>query len=143
MAKVYVAGSLQNPRVLETALKLKEDGHETFVDWFSGGPEADVHWRSTAMAQGLTMREAVKGDYAQTILHFDERWMEWADVIVAVGPCGKSAHMEMVRFVERNKFAYLYLPEGDPERWDVMLGWITDIVYEFRELSNLIWEKYS
>ena len=96
MAKVYVAGSLQNPMVLDTAIDLRASGHEVFVDWFGGGPKADEHWRDTQIALGHNMREAIEGSYAQNILAYDERWMEWAECVVVVEPAGKSGHMELV-----------------------------------------------
>lgn len=141
MAKIYVAGSLQNSNVAATAMRLRDKGHEVFVDWFSGGPEADVKWRENEIRQGRNLREAVKGAYAQNILRFDETWMEWAECIVIVCPAGKSAHMELVHFLRNDKPGYVYLPDGDPDRWDVMLGWATDIFYDLEEMDAEIWNQ--
>lgn len=142
MAHVYVAGSMRNPRVLDVALRLRDRGHDVFVDWLSGGPQADEVWQETQQALGLNMRQAVGADYAQNILAFDERHLDRSDAVVVVGPAGKSAHMEAMRHVfKHGRVAYLYLPDGDPERWDIMTAWFTDIVYDFGELDTLLWEN--
>lgn len=124
--------------VLDTAIDLRASGHEVFVDWFGGGPKADEHWRDTQIALGHNMREAIEGSYAQNILAYDERWMEWAECVVVVEPAGKSGHMELVHFLKDGKPGYLYFPLGDPDRWDVMFGWATKIVYTMEELLDTL-----
>jgi len=39
--KLYLIGSLRNPRVPEVAEILRWNGHLVFDDWYAAGPEAD------------------------------------------------------------------------------------------------------
>jgi hypothetical protein len=53
MAKIYLIGSLRNPKIIETALKIRAAGHEVFDDWISAGPEADDYWQKYEQATQL------------------------------------------------------------------------------------------
>lgn len=138
MSKIYVAGSLRNPVVLETACKIKEAGHEVFVDWFGGGPGADDAWRDAEKALGFNLKQALRRPMAQNIIQFDTRWLDWSDIILVVKP-GTSSSMELARqLFHSKKPGYALFPDGDPERWDVMLAWATDIFYSVDEFLEEI-----
>ena len=50
--KLYIIGSLRNPRVPEVAKDLRESGYEVFDDWFAAGERADDSWQSYEKGRG-------------------------------------------------------------------------------------------
>ena len=61
MSKIYLIGSLRNPRVPEIAAKLRDAGHVVFDDWFAAGPEADDWWQKYEIARGHNFKEGLAG----------------------------------------------------------------------------------
>lgn len=123
--KIYVIGSLENPRVPSIAGTLREDGHEVFDSWYAAGPDADRYWRQYEEAKGLSFAEALSAPAAQNVLNFDRKWALWADVGVLVLPAGKSGHLELGAFwinVPGKQAHILLPPDFSPEKWDVMYG---------------------
>jgi hypothetical protein len=119
--KIYLIGSLRNPRVPEVSAQLREDGHDVFDDWYAAGPEADDYWQKYEIARGHTYSEALKGFAANHVYHFDKHHLDTADCAVLLLPAGKSGHLELGYIIGTGKPGYIVLDETKPvERWDVM-----------------------
>lgn len=124
---IYLIGSLRNPRVPELAGKLRARGHEVFDDWYAAGPEADDYWQRYEQARGNSYVEGLKGHAARHVFNYDRGHLDRMGVAVLVLPAGKSGHMEFGYMVGQGKPGFILL-DKEPERWDVMYGFATEVL---------------
>ena len=133
--KIYLAGRLRDPQVREVAEHLREQGFEVFDDWHASHPDADDKWREYEIERGRDYATAIQeSEYRKCVRDFDLKHLRQSDVLVVVGPVGKSAANEMGRMDELGK-PIVWLLEKDPERWDFMLDG-----YIVRSMMGLIEE---
>lgn len=140
MSKIYIIGSLRNPRPANVSILLrclfKEHAcylPEVFDDWQAAGPIADDSWRDYERAKGLSFQEALAGHAAKHVFAFDKKHLDEADAAVLVLPAGKSGHLELGYMIGKGKPCVILLECDDPERWDVMYqfaGLVTSSVKE-------------
>lgn len=139
MKKLYLIGSLRNPRIRDIGNAIREWGYDVFDDWHAVGPEADDHWRDYEKARGRSYAEALQGAAAQNTFHFDKRHLDAADAAILVAPAGKSAHMELGYMLGKGKPGFiLFYEEPEPERWDVMYLFATAVCSGLDELRQTI-----
>lgn len=124
--KIYLIGSLRNPKVPELAEELRAEGYDVFDDWYAAGPEADDYWQRYEQYRGHTYAEALAGLAAGHVFDFDRAHLAVANAGVLMLPAGKSGHLELGILIGRNKRAYILL-DGEPERFDVMYRFATGI----------------
>jgi hypothetical protein len=117
--RVYLIGSLRNPRVPQIGKELRQAGHVVFDDWFAAGPEADDAWQRYEQSVGRTYHQALHGAAAQHVFQFDLEHLKWAEGVVLVTPAGKSGHLELGWAIGQGKKGYILL-DAPVERWDVM-----------------------
>lgn len=135
---VYLIGSLRNPRVPETARTLRSKGFEVFDDWYAAGPEADDYWQAYETSRGRSFGEALRGEAARNVFDFDRRHIERASAGVLQLPAGKSGHLELGYMLGQGRPGFVYFPDGEPERWDVMYQFATGIAFDLAELLELL-----
>lgn len=137
--KLYLIGSLRNPKVIETGQKLRTLGFDVFDDWMAAGPEADDFWRDYEKARGHNYQEALKGYAAHHVYNFDRHHLEQCDIGVLMLPAGKSGHLELGWLLGKGKKGYILL-EGEPERFDVMYLFADGVFNTYEELANELTE---
>jgi nucleoside 2-deoxyribosyltransferase len=131
--KIYLMGSLRNPKVVEVGNFLRENGFDTFDDWASAGSVADENWRDYEKQRGRTYKQALQGYAAKHIFALDKRHLDLCDVGVLLMPAGKSAHLELGYLLGKGKPGFVLFDE-EPERYDVMYQFATDIVFNKEDL---------
>jgi nucleoside 2-deoxyribosyltransferase len=131
--KIYIIGSLRNPAIPDFANTLAKEGYEVFADWFAPGPEADDFWRNYSKARGWTYKQALNSHAAKHVFEFDKHHLDEADVVVMLMPAGKSGHLELGYQIGKGKLGYI-LFDQEPERYDVMVQFATDIFFNQDEL---------
>lgn len=145
--KLYLVGSLRNPAVPALANKLREYGFDVFDDWYAVGPEADDKWMEYEKSRGRSYREALHGYAARNAYSFDYEHLSEAAGIVLVLPAGKSGHLETGWVVGKGKPAWVYFPDGEPDRWDVMYQFIFetggDVCFGIDELLSDLIQRYQ
>lgn len=122
--KVYVLGSLRNPRIPEIGNLLRAEGYDAFEDWYSPGRQTDTKWMEYERKRGRTFFEAIQGYHAKHVFEFDKHHLDQADAVVMVLPCGKSAHLEFGYAIGQGKPAFM-LFDGEPKRFDIMVQFAT------------------
>ena len=132
---VYVIGSMRNPNIPQIGNRLREAGYDVFEDWFSPGPQADQEWQQYEKVRGRSYREALRGHHARQVFEFDLHHLNRAHVGILVMPAGKSAHIELGYLIGQGKPAFV-LFDGEPERYDIMYQFATDIFFTADELLN-------
>ena len=139
--KIYLIAALKNKIVPEVANKIeKETGHEVFDSWFSPGPDADDYWRDYETNRNRNYKKALKGYAAQHIFSFDKKHLDTSDAAVMLYPAGKSCHLEAGYMVGRGRPVYLIL-DGEPERFDVMTNFLTEVFYSVDEFISFLKHK--
>ena len=136
MKSIYVIGSLRNPDIPVFASNLREHGYDVFDDWYAAGPHADDHWKDYEQARGRCYVEALDGRAATQVFRYDKSNLDRCSAAVLVLPAGKSGHMELGYFLGTGKPAYILLPPGMDDRWDVMYRFATKVVRSVDELDH-------
>ena len=143
---LYLIGSLRNEQVPHLAKELRDvmPDFEIFDDWFSPGPEADDYWRNFEKVRGSTYKEALDNWAAKHVFEFDKYHIDRSQIGVLYMPAGKSGHLELGYMLGAGKLGYILFDE-EPERWDVMYQFATDVFFSkeelFEELKKL--NKYK
>ena len=135
---VYIIGSLRNKNIPDFANELeKTTGVEAFADWYQPGPDADDFWRDYSKARGRTYKQALESSGASQIFDFDKSHLDRCDAAVMLMPAGKSGHLELGYTIGRGKPGFI-LFDGEPERYEVMVKFATDIFFKKEDLFRAI-----
>jgi nucleoside 2-deoxyribosyltransferase len=134
MTKVYLIGSLRNPRVQVIAAILRIGGYEVFDDWFAAGEKADDSWKFYEQQRERTYKEALYGHAATHVFEFDLHHLQDSDVAVLVLPAGKSGHLELGYMAGMGRPTFILFDEEPEWRWDVMYRFATRVVFTPDEL---------
>ncbi len=134
--KIYLVGSLRNPKVPEVANKLREAGYEVFDDWYAAGEEADDKWQAYEKQRGHSYKEALAGLAAEHVFNFDKQHLDSSDVAVLVMPAGKSGFLELGYMIGHGKPGFILL-DGEPDRFDVMFKF-AEVVNSIEELEKAL-----
>ena len=129
----YLIGSLRNKQIPEIAKQLRIKGFDIFDSWYAPGPNADDYWRDYEKAKGFTYQQALNDYAARHIFEFDKFHLDRCDGGILVWPAGKSAHLELGYLIGQGKPGYILI-DGEPERWDVMLNFATNVSFSLEEL---------
>ena len=133
--KIYLAGSLRNPEMMEHLHTLQAQDYNVFMDWYAAGPKADDHWREYWQEQDVSYVEALKMPNSINTFNFDKKHIDASDVFIMAAPAGKSAHMELGYAVGKGKVGIYFFPEPPSEdRWDVMVQFATHVCVGYAEL---------
>lgn len=141
--KIYVASSWRNPRQPEVVEVLRAAGHEVY-DFRNPAPGNNgFHWREIDLA----WQTWTPARFRRALLHplvidgfsRDKDALDWADAVVLVMPCGRSAHLELGYARGKGKMTAILLSDGEPELMykladvlltsdDELLAWAREVV---------------
>jgi len=130
---VYIIGALKNKNIPAVATQIEKAGFEVFADWFTPGPEADQFLLKYAKERGWSYRQALDSYAARNTFEFDKAHLDRCDAAVLVAPAGKSAHLELGYVRGQGKPGYV-LFDKEPERFDVMYRFVSDIFFSVEDL---------
>ena len=138
--KIYLIGSLRNPKLPVVGNAIRALGIDVFDDWFAGGPEADDEWQCYEKTRGRDYKTALYDRYATHIWEFDKYHLDTSDIGVMVHPVGRSAHIELGYLIGQGKPVYVLFdgPIPDTERWDVMYRFATGVFYDIVDLIHVL-----
>ena len=122
MIRIYLASSWKNKDTVNCIAGVLR--HFNFeVDSFceETGKRFSFHFSEVEGHETMDAIDFLKTDFAQKAFHEDRKWLDWADVVVMVKPCGNSAHLEAGYARGQGKKLYIYgeFKTGD---FDVMYG---------------------
>lgn len=118
--RVYVASSWRNPDQPLVVGAIRDAGHDVY-DFRNPRPgdkgfhwsEIDLGWERWAADEYI---DALEHPKAQVGYASDMSAMQWADTVVLVQPCGRSAHLELGWAVGAQKETFVLLEERiEPE----------------------------
>ena len=148
MKRIYIIGSLRNPKVpvlAETIRKAFGPAVEVFDDWFAAGPEADDYWKTYEQGRGRVLEQAMEGHAVNHVYRYDRIHLIRADIVVLALPAGKSGHLEFgfacgLREVLGGKACFIFR-EPQEERWDAMYRFADTVATGTTQLLDAIGEK--
>jgi hypothetical protein len=114
--KIYIATSWKNEVLAILIAKgLRQDGHE--VDCFCDGSTGRYCFKWTdhfEKIEDANVFSFLSLPEAQKAFKEDKKWIEWADAVVMIFPCGNSAHLEGGYAKGRGKKFYIWgqFPDG-------------------------------
>lgn len=139
--KIYIASSWKNQqKVLDLSKRLEAEGFE--VDAFCRATDKrySFHWSEFVDEEiellkydAITFIDAPK---VQRAFQEDKSWLDWADTVIMLTPCGKSSHLEAGYAKGQGKLLYIYgeFPKGE---FEVMYGF-ADGLFQESEFDNLV-----
>lgn len=141
--RIYIASRWKNQAVVLALAKILEsEGFE--VDAFCRASDTRYvfHWSELVdNEEGLANYDAIEflaDTRAQRAFAEDKKWLDWADAVIMLMPCGRSSHLEAGYAKGQGKQLYIYgeFPKGQVE---VMYG-LADGLFRLGELPQLITE---
>lgn len=141
--KIYLASSWKMaPAINELAKTIRLWGHE--VDSFcEETPDRySFHFSEVPNYDKMNAVQFLEDERAQRAFREDKKWLDWADAVIMIKPCGNSAHLEAGYAKGTGKKLYILggFNIGD---YDVMYGF-ADGMYSYpRELQKLKRELLS
>lgn len=134
---IYLIGSLRNPEIPHIGIKLRQHGFEVFDEWWSASEDADSWWQEHERLKGKAYREALYGYHAENVFEFDKKHIDRSDIVVLAMPAGRSGHIELGYAIGSGKPGYV-LFEDEPERFDVMYRFCTDVSFSVDDLAETL-----
>ncbi len=139
--KIYIATSWKLEKIAKMlAEKLREAGHEVdcFCDpstgrfVFSWDEIPDVKENP----QAYDAIDMMKDPRTQRAFKEDKGFIDWAEAVVMILPCGRSAHLEAgyAKGCGKKLFIWGEFPKG---QWEVMYGF-ADGMFPFDETQGLL-----
>lgn len=130
--KIYLASSWKNAeQVTGIANQLRAIGHEVdafcdsstgrYVFSFAELPEIENYNAMTVLETAQ-----VKRAFAE-----DKKWIDWADCVLMILPCGKSAHLEAGYAKGAGKHLIIYQEQYPLGEFDVMYGFADLVTDDF------------
>jgi len=147
--KIYLASSWKNREVvLEMAKLLRSEGY--LVDAFcEEGNRISFNWnelldemaKEGVNIENLDAMDMMKHWRVQAAFQEDRKYLEWADVVIMLMPCGRSAHIEAGYMVGSGKKMYI-VGGFEKGEFDVMYGF-ADGMFDYSEIQDLLVELKS
>ncbi len=138
--KIYLASSWKNAQeIYELAETLRLTGHEVdaFVDASSG--RYVFSWTEIPECHALDAVTFLADERSKRVFREDRKWLDWAECVVLVLPCGKSAHLEAGYGKGKGKRLIIYAPHRFPVgEFDVMYGFADYMTDRLGELINVL-----
>jgi nucleoside 2-deoxyribosyltransferase len=141
MKSIYLIGALKNRAIMNLANELRSLGFDVFDDWLTPGPEADSFLLEYEKNRNHGYRDALRSKAAQHIFAFDKKYIDLSDIGVLVMPAGRSGHLELGYVIGQGKPGYI-LFESEPERFDLMYSFATEVFFNKEELFKELVERY-
>lgn len=143
--KIYLASSWRMKKtVLEMSRILKKDGHE--VDAFCDPSDNRVSfdWEELTDIMKDEKLDLEKMDAIDMMKHWrvkdafqeDKRFIDWADTLIMLMPCGRSSHIEAGYAKGTGKKLYI-IGGFEKGKFDTMYGF-ADGLYYYDEILSLI-----
>jgi len=141
MSKIYLASSWKNADLVRSLATYLEQ-QDLEVDAFCQATDSrySFHWSELVDTEEELQRYDALSFLAdprvQRAFTEDKRWLDWADTIVMVMPCGRSSHLEAGYAKGQGKRLFIYgeFPKGE---FDVMYG-LADGLFRTIELGGLV-----
>jgi hypothetical protein len=138
--KIYIAGSFKNiDACREAGGLIRDKGYSTYVfcDEDSEAYKNSIKVRELCFTESFTPKTALYNGYIQKIYQTNLSELVYANVVVLILPCGKSAHLEAGFVKGRNGKVIIY-GEMIKGEFDAMYGIADLITSDFNEVLETL-----
>ncbi|KKM77499.1 hypothetical protein LCGC14_1369480 [marine sediment metagenome] len=132
--KIYIASSWKNQKaVIELAEYLERHGLEVDAFCRTNDKRYAFHWSELVdNEEDLANYNAIdmmSDPRTQRAFKEDMKWLDWAECVIMLMPCGRSSHLEAGYAKGQGKLLYIYgdFPKGE---FDVMYGMADGLVHK-------------
>ena len=142
--KIYLASSWKMKQAVSLmAVILKDAGHE--VDSFcSDDGRKSFDWDELTEIMEEEGIDISKLDAIEMMNHWrvreafreDKKYIDWADVLIMIMPCGRSSHLEAGYAVGKGKKMYI-IGGFEKGEFDVMYGFANGM-YDYSDVDHLL-----
>ena len=145
--KIYLASSWKNKEVvLEIAWLLRSEGHsvDAFCDEEENRVSFEWHELTTIMQEEdmdisqLDARDMLKHWRVKEAFLEDKKYLDWADLVIMLMPCGRSAHLEAGYAVGSGKKLYI-LGGFEKGEFETMYGFASGL-FDYSEITKLVFQ---
>jgi len=138
--KIYIASSWKNKTwVIDLAEELEKLGFEVDAFCRSSDKRYAFHWSELVDNEDdLKYYDAIEmlaDGRTKRAYREDKKWLDWANVVVMLMPCGRSSHLEAGYAVGQGKRLYIY-GEFIKGEFDVMYGF-ADGLYRTEQIGDM------
>jgi len=135
--KIYLASSWKNEQLVLTVQQiLEQNGHE--VDAFCNLDRGrfTFHYSAIPNHQELDGIQFMHTPQIKRVFRENKKWIDWADAVVMILPCGKSSHLEAGYAKGQGKKLYIFgrFVAGE---FDAMYGF-ADGMFRLNETKELL-----
>ena len=135
--RIYIASSWKNEGIVKVlAQQLRREGYEVdaFCDDSTG--RYVFHWSEIGDKEELDAINFLANPKSHRAYREDKKWLDWADSLIMVAPCGKSSHLEAGYMKGRGRKVIFFgdFPKGE---FEVMYD-MADYIFRFREVDRLL-----
>jgi len=136
--KIYLASSWKNAGFVKEVKEILESECGHVVDAFCDAEEGRFvfHYSEIKDFQNLDAIEFLKTEQVKKVFREDRKWIDWAEALVMLLPCGKSAHLEAGYAKGKGKKLFIFggFLKGE---FEAMYGF-ADGMFRLNELDDLI-----
>lgn len=143
--KIYLASSWKmKDTVMVLANILRNDGHnvDSFCDdtavriSFNWSELTEIMKKEGVDISQLDAIEMMKHWRVKEAFEEDKKWIDWADALIMLMPCGRSSHLEAGYAAGRGKKVYI-IGGFEKGEFDTMYGF-ADGMYDHSEILDLL-----
>lgn len=143
--KIYLASSWKMQRtVLEMSRILKTEGHEVDAFCVPSDNRVSFNWEELTDIMKDEQLNLDKMNAIDMMKHWrvkeafedDKKWIDWADALIMLMPCGRSSHLEAGYAAGTGKKLYIIggFKKGE---FDTMYGF-ADGMFDYSEIQDLM-----
>lgn len=139
--RIYLASSWKNAEIVrDLAKKLEGNGFEVDAFCRSTDQRYSFHWSEFVDDEiELLQYDAITfidDSRVQRAFKEDKCWLDWANTVIMVMPCGRSSHLEAGYGVGQGKRLFIYgdFPKGE---FDVMYGF-AEGMFRSEDFINMV-----
>lgn len=137
--KVYLASSWKNKKLVDKVdAFLKSKGFEVTNFTHPDDRKYLFNWEQIPNSKNMNQLDVMQIPLVNNSFKEDKGWLDWADCVFLVLPCGKSAHLEAGYAVGSGKKLVIYAEEFPKGEFDTMYGFCNIIGTNLEEVTQLM-----
>ena len=113
--------------------------------WTAHGPYVDINYWEYAQKQNWSYDEAIRHPVSRAVFELDKKFINEADIVIMLQPCGRSASLELGYAAGTGTFTAIVKAQKDYDKVEVMEQF-ADIIYgdteEFFNETQKFFDSY-
>lgn len=142
--KIYLASSWKNAESIRNLAQiLEKQGFEVDAFCRATDDRFSFHWSEFVDDEKDLLKydatSFLSDPRVQKAFKEDKKWLDWADTVIMVKPCGNSAHLEAGYAKGQNKILIIFALNGFPKgEFDVMYRFADLLTDDLIEVNSFL-----